>query len=505
MPAAILGRCMDRKDGLPKYLAFDLGAESGRAILGCLENERLQLKEVYRFPNRPVEVGGTLHWDILRLWEEIKHGLELAFRETDGQLVSVGIDTWGVDFALLEAEDGLLGNPVSYRDHRTEGMVEAADSIIPLEEIYRQTGNQIMPINSLFQLIALAKKNPGQLAAARSFLNLPDLFNFWLCGEKASEFTIATTTQCFDPLEMEWAWDMLEKLGIHSDIFERIVFPGTIIGNMRKDICREIDTSRVRVVAVCSHDTQSAILAVPAVDPHFLYLSSGTWSLMGTELDEPVITTDTWNKNLTNEGGFGGKFCLLKNITGLWILQECRRQWLDAGVEYSYDDLTRMAGETESFRSLIDTSDGTFFAPGRMVNRIQDYCRKSGQPVPETPGEITRCILESLAMEYRTVAGQISEVTGRKYPVIHVMSGGSQNKLLNQLTANATGCRVVSGPVEATAAGNILVQAMAAGEVESISDARRVVSRSFVLKTFMPEKLTEFDNAYARYIGLKKY
>lgn len=504
-PATILGRCMDRKDRLPMYLAFDLGAESGRAMLGCLEGERLQFKEIHRFPNHPVEAGGTLHWDILRLWEEIKYGLELAIRETGGQLTSVGIDTWGVDFALLDAEDGLLGNPVCYRDPRTDGMVEATDSIIPLEDIFQQTGNQIMPINSLFQLTALAKKNSSQLAAARTFLNIPDLFNFWLCGEKASEFTIATTTQCFDPREMEWAWDMLEKLGIHSDIFETIVFPGTILGNIRKDVCREIDTSRIRVIAVGSHDTQSAILAVPAEDLDYLYLSSGTWSLMGTEVDEPIINTDTWKKNLTNEGGIGGKFCLLKNITGLWILQECRRQWLDAGVEYSYDDLTRMAGETEAFRTCINPSDITFFTPGKMVNRIQDYCRKSGQPVPETPGEITRCILESLAMEYRTVASQISEVTGRIYPIIHIIGGGSQNELLNQLTANATGCRVDSGPGEATAAGNILVQAMAVGEVQSISEARRVVRRSFDLKTYMPEKKIEFDNLYKRFLALRNH
>lgn len=512
-PAPTLGHYTDNlvKES-PTFLAFDLGAESGRAVLGRLSANpdsrtgqvgKLELQEIHRFPNGPVSIGNSLFWDVLRLWNEMKHGLTLAARQAGDSLVSLGVDTWGVDFALLDANDALLGNPHNYRDRRTEGMVEAACLVLSHPEIYQQTGIQIMPINSLYQLLAMAKSGSGQLSAAWTFLNMPDLFNFWFSGVKASEFTIATTTQCYDPLAKDWAWDMLEQLGIHSDIFGEIVLPGTVLGGLHANLAVETGAGDVKVVAVASHDTQSAIMAVPAKTDDYLYLSSGTWSLMGTEVDAPVINRESLNNDLTNEGGYGGKFCLLKNIVGLWILQECRRVWAENGESYSYDDLTKLAVSAPALRAFIDPADPRFLPPGEMVSRIQAFCRSTGQVVPETPAEITRCILESLALEYHRVADQISSLLCRSLPVIHIIGGGSRNALLNQFTANATGRKVIAGPVEATAIGNILVQAIAAGQIGSLAEARAVVRNSFDVSVFDPYSSDEWDQAYQGYLKLK--
>lgn len=494
------------------FLAIDLGAESGRVVLGRLRGSpgsrmgragKLELQEIHRFPNRPVQVGNSLYWDVLRLWDEMKHGLALAAKEAGRTLVSLGVDTWGVDFALLDVNDALLGNPHCYRDRRTEGMVDVAASILPRHEIYQRTGIQIMPINSLYQLLSMAKSNSGQLSAAWTFLNMPDLFNFWFSGVKTSEFTIATTTQCFDPQEKDWARDMLEIFGIHSDIFGDIVPPGTELGSLRADLAAETGAGDVKVIAVASHDTQSAILAVPAITDDYLYLSSGTWSLMGAEVNEPLIGKESLNNDLTNEGGYGGKFCLLKNIVGLWILQECRRIWTENGQPYSYDELIRLAASAPALHCFIDPADPRFLLPGEMVSRIQAFCRSTGQLAPETPDEITRCILESLALEYRSVADQISRLLGRFSPIIHIIGGGSRNALLNQFTANATGRKVIAGPVEATAIGNILVQALAAGQINSLPEARAVVRNSFDVSIFEPSSFDEWNEAYRRYLNLK--
>jgi rhamnulokinase len=487
----------------PTFLAFDLGAESGRAVLGCLDSGRLKIKEIHRFPNGPIQEESSLHWDVARLWTEMKQSLAFTLREPKGNLVSLGVDTWGVDFALLDAEDSLISNPFNYRDRRTEGMVEAACAILPRDQIYSQTGIQIMPINSLFQLFSMVKSGRSQLEKARRFLNIPDLFNFWFSGIKASEFTITTTTQCYNPKTNQWALGMLKEMGIPTDIFGEIIQPGTVLGKLHADISNGVDTSKVNIVAIASHDTQSAIAAVPAMTDDFLYLSSGTWSLMGAEIEQPIINNDSFMNDLTNEGGYGGKFCFLKNIVGLWLLQECRRFWAKNGQYYSYDDLTHLAETATAFKAFVNPADPIFLSPGKMAERIQNFCKLNHQPVPETNGEIVRCILESLALEYRLVSDQISRLLKRELPVIHIIGGGSRNTLLNQFTASATGRTVIAGPVEATAIGNILVQAITVGEISNLGEGREIISASFENSIYEPNSISLWNEAYQKYLSLK--
>jgi sugar (pentulose or hexulose) kinase len=487
----------------PAFLALDLGAESGRALLGRLRNDRIELQEIHRFPNGPVQLGDSLYWDVLRLWEEMKHALALAVKETGDSLVSLGVDTWGVDFGLLDIDDNLIGNPFHYHDRRTEGILEKISESISCAEIYQQTGIQIFSNNSLFQLVSMALTKSPQLAAARSFLNMPNLFNFWLSGVKASEYSITTTTQCYNPSTGNWAWDILEKLNIPTSIFGDIVPAGTVLGKIRPSVAEELGLESLNVVAVASHDTQSAIAAIPAETENYIYLSSGTWSLMGIEVERPVITDASQAYNLTNEGGYGGKICLLKNILGLWLLQECRREWARNGQTYSFDDLTQLAASARPFNTFIDPTDLSFSKPRKMTTRIKAYCRATKQPVPETQAEVVRCILESLALEYRHVGEQIASLSGSSLPVIHITGGGSQNELLNQFTANATGREVIAGPVEATALGNILVQSITAGQIASIAEGRDLVRRSVETREFFPVDTSTWDLAYERYTNMK--
>jgi rhamnulokinase len=502
-----------------KFLAFDLGAESGRAVVGHLRDDRLRLKEIHRFPNGPVQVLDSLHWDVLRLWSEIKHGLALAAQAYGDDLVSVGLDTWGVDFGLLAADDSLLGNPYHYRDSRTDGMLEEAFRVVPKTEIYERTGIQFMQINSLYQLLSMAKTSSAALSCAQTFLNMPDLFNFWLSGRKASEFTIVTTSQCYDPRAGGWARGMIERLGIPAHIFGEIVSPGTILDNLRSSVAAETGCPAIPVVASACHDTASAVAAVPAMstaEGHLLsggegptteaghiYISSGTWSLMGVETSEPIITEKSLAYDFTNEGGVGGTFRFLKNIMGLWLVQECRREWARAGKDHSYDELTQLAEAAPAFGSLVVPSDNRFLSPGDMPSRIQDYCRETGKPVPETKGAIVRCALESLALEYRWVAERLDEIVSRPLPAIHIFGGGSRNILLNQFTADATGRTVITGPVEATAIGNVLVQAIALGYVTGSAEGRALVRRSFEVKVYEPHNAGAWDAAYERYLKLK--
>lgn len=485
------------------YAAVDLGAESGRVMLGFFNDKRLQLKEVHRFPNGGVRLGENLHWDVLRLWSEIKAGLSHAGKQSGG-LRSIGLDTWGVDFGLLDSNDTLIGNPYHYRDARTNGVLDAVFAKVPRDEVYAQTGIQFMQINSLYQLFTLVESHDPFLSIAKTFLNMPDLFNFFLTGVKANEFSISTTTQCYNPVERGWASRLLTDLNIPTHIFGELVDPGTLLGTLRSSLAEELDLPGTSVIASAGHDTASAIAAVPASSSDYIYLSSGTWSLMGVELDNPIITAESLIANMTNEGGAGNKIRFLKNITGLWLVQECRRRWAQQGNQYSYAELTNMAADASVSGPLIVPGDNKFLAPDDMPTAIQAYCRDTGQAVPEGKGAIIRCVLESLALEYRWVAEQIDHLTGKQYPVIHMIGGGTHNKLLNQLAANATGRSVIAGPVEATAIGNILIQAIAMGEISSLAEGRVIVKDSFDVETYEPINTAAWDEAYARYLKLKK-
>jgi rhamnulokinase len=487
----------------PSFLAIDIGAESGRAMLGRID-ERLTLDEVHRFSNGAVRVANHIHWDVLRLWAEIQNGLRIAAEVGRGSLAGIGLDTWGVDFGLLDAADHLIGNPYHYRDARTNGMIEAASKIVPLEEIYNQTGIQFMQLNTLFQLFAMRQENDPALQSARTFLTMPDLFNFWLTGRKVNEFTNATTTQCYNPREKRWAAELLAALNVPQHIFGQIVPPGTVLEKLRTSVAEDASCERIPVIAVGSHDTASAVAAVPAEGNDFIYISSGTWSLIGIESNEPIINASSLKYNLTNEGGVYNTIRFLKNIMGMWLLQECRRQWAKAGKNYTYDELTNLAAEAPARKSFIFVGDDRFLAPGDMVERIQSFCRETNQPVPQTHAEVVRCILESLALEYRWSTEKLRELSGKSLPVIHIIGGGSRNGLLNQFTADATGCQVIAGPIEATAIGTILLQAIALGHLSSLAEGRALVRRSFDVTSYEPQDSSVWDEAYSRYLTLRK-
>ncbi|MCR4407120.1 MAG: rhamnulokinase [Anaerolineae bacterium] len=492
------------------FLAFDLGAESGRAMLGQFDGERIQLSEVHRFPNGPVRLPDGLHWDVLHLWSEIKQGLTRAIQEHGANLVSIGLDTWGVDFGLLDRDGALISNPYHYRDSRTDGMLEEAFRRVSRAEIFEQTGIQFMQINSLYQLLSMVVHQAPALDIAETFLTMPDLFNYWLTGRKVCEFSNATTTQCYDPRQGRWAIPLLERLSIPTRIFPEIVPPGTVLGELLPSVAEEVcpewnqgsGASGPLVIAPACHDTGSAVAAVPAEGSHFAYISSGTWSLMGAEVTEPVINASSLGNNFTNEGGVARTFRLLKNIMGLWLVQECRRTWANQGDSLSYYELMRMAAEAEPLRSIVNPDDSDFLKPGDMPGRIRAFCERTGQPVPQSQGAVVRCALESLALKYRWVLERLEEILGRRLEPIHIVGGGAQNRLLNQLTADATGRQVVAGPIEATAAGNVLVQAMALGYIGSLEEGRRIVRRSFDVVTYEPAGRAEWDEAYSRFLAM---
>jgi rhamnulokinase len=485
-----------------EFVALDLGAESGRAVLGQLDGERLRLSEVHRFPNRPVRLPDGLHWNVLRLWTEIKRGLALAVREHGADLAGVGLDTWGVDFGLLDRDGALVSNPYHYRDSRTDGMLDEAFRRVPRAEIFEQTGIQFMQLNSLYQLLAMVVGRSPALDVAETFLTMPDLFNYWLTGRKVCEFSIATTTQCYDPRRGDWAIPLLEKMGIPTGIFPEIVPPGTVLGRLLPAVAEEVGASDLPVIAPACHDTGCAVAAVPAEGADFVYISSGTWSLMGAELPEPVINEQSLAFDLTNEGGVGGTFRFLKNITGLWLVQECRRTWARQGEEFSYDDLTQMAAQADPLQSVVDPDYGEFLKPGDMPARIRAYCQTTDQPVPQSKGAVVRCALESLALKYRWVLERLEEILGRRLDPVHIVGGGTQNRLLNQFAADATGRRVVTGPIEATAAGNVITQAMALGHVGSLEEGRRIVRNSFDVAIYDPAGGAEWDEAYGRFVAV---
>ena len=463
------------------YLAVDLGAESGRVVLGRFDGAHVSLEEVHRFPNTPVKLPDGLHWDVMRIFGEVKDGVAKAVREE--HVEGVGVDSWGVDFGLLDRDGALVSNPYHHRDARTEGMMEEAFGLMPKGDIYDLTGVQFLPINTLYQLLAM--RGSPLLEAAETLLLIPDLTNFWLTGEKACEYTNATTTQLLDLKAGEWSRQLLERLNLAARLLPAIVKPATELGSLLPEVAEEVGAGPP-VFAVASHDTASAVVGVPAQADDFAYISSGTWSLVGVETREPVVTQEAMEANFTNEGGFGGRTRFLKNVMGLWILQECRRQWAREGHEYSYEELARLAKDAPSAGPLVDPDHPAFLAPGNMVSRVRSFCKETGQTPPEGPAAIARCVFESLALKYGHAIGQAQYLTGRNVGSINVVGGGSQNDLLCQLTADASGITVVAGPVEATAMGNVMVQAYAQNRVGSLEEIRAVVRDSFEASTYEP-------------------
>jgi rhamnulokinase len=479
------------------YLAVDLGAESGRVVLGRFDGGRVSLEEVHRFPNPAVGLPDGLHWDVLRILTEVEEGLARAAREEE--IEGVGVDSWGVDFGLLDRGGALISNPYHHRDGRTEGMMEEAFELVPKEEIYRTTGIQFLPINTLYQLLAM--RGSPLLEVAETMLLIPDLVNYWLTGEKACEYTNATTTQLLD-LEGGWTKDLFEKMDLPSRILAPVVPPATELGPLRPGAAEEIG-AKTSVFAVASHDTASAVVAVPAEGKDFAYISSGTWSLVGVETPGPVVTREAMEANFTNEGGFGGKTRLLKNVMGLWLLQECRRQWAKEGHEYSYEELARLAEDAPPAGPLVDPDHPAFLSPGDMPSRVRSFCRATGQSPPEEPAAVARCVFESLALKYRYAIEQTQNLTDRTVGTVNVVGGGSQNTLLCQLTADACGLPVVAGPVEATAMGNVMVQAFAQGRVGSPEEIRAAVRDSFEASTYEPDgDPDEWSGLYDRFSRL---
>lgn len=501
---------LERSDMAAKnYVALDLGAESGRAVLGTLADGRLTLDERHRFANPTGRMRGHLCWNLMAQWEEIKTGIRKAVAEDAGAgekrrpiLHGIGVDTWGVDFGLIDADGDVLGNPAHYRDARTEGMLEKAFAKVPKERIFDATGVQFMQLNSLYQLLAMKEQNPRMLEAAETLLFMPDLFNYLLTGERRAEFSIASTSQMYDPRKKAWATDLLKQLGLPAKILPEIVPSGTTIGPVAREVAEECNVGRVPVIATAGHDTAAAVAAVPA-DPAagntWCYISSGTWSLMGVELDQPVINDKSLSYNYTNEGGVGGTIRFLKNIMGLWLVQECRRHFGREGYEHSYSELTQMAARSKGFGAVIDPGYKPFLSPGEMPTKIDRFCKDTRQRTPHTRGDYIRTCLESLALTYRKTLDGLEDMLGRTISAIHIVGGGCQNELLNQMTADACQRPVIAGPVEATAAGNILVQAMATGDVKSLADARAIVRSSFDVKRFDPRPDKKWDDAYEKY------
>ena len=485
-----------------KFAAIDYGAESGRVVVGLFDGTRIELDEIHRFANGPVQVVDSLHWDVLRLFGEAKQGLAMAAKKHGTDIEGIGVDTWGVDFGLLGRRDVLLGNPYHYRDSRTDAMMEKAFKLVPKDTIFERTGIQFIKLNTIYQLLAMVKAKSPLLDAAKTLLLMPDLFNFLLTGRKTNEFTIATTAQLYDPRKGKWSKSLCKKLGIPYGIFCDVIQPGDEVGPLLSHVAEETGLAHAAVIAPGCHDTASAVAAVPAHGNEHAYISSGTWSLMGAEITKPIITPDALACNFTNEGGVCGTYRFLKNIMGLWLVQECRRQWAKEGEELDYGQITKLAEEAQPFRSIVEPDYEAFMGIGNMPEMLADFCRQTGQPVPEDKGQFVRCALESLAMKYRWTLEKLDELRGIRHSPIHVVGGGSQNRLLCQFAADATQRPVVTGPIEATAMGNVMLQALSRGHVSSIQEAREVVRNSFDVETFEPGEAGPWDDAYARYLAV---
>ncbi len=497
--------CMD-KSGVDRieeasYIAVDLGAESGRVMLATLDGQRFSIQEMHRFANGPVEDAGELHWDFQRLIGEIYTGIKKALA-TGTNVRSIGVDTWGVDYGLLDADGQLLENPFNYRDSRTEGMIDAACEVLPREDIYQNTGIQFMPFNTLYQLMGCKRKRPELLEKAKHLLFMPDLVSYYLCGNISAEYTIASTSQLMDMKTGQWSDVILDAFDLPKDILPSVIRPGTVAGQLKAELAEKWGCDRIPVISVGAHDTASAVAAVPAdSEGKWAYLSSGTWSLMGVEASEAIINEQTEQLQFTNEGGVEGTVRLLKNIMGLWLVQECKRQWADEGCDLDYTEITEMASEAAPFQGRIDPDHGAFFSPGQMPEKINDYLKTTGQQGISDKGQMVRVILESLAVRYSKTLETLETLSGDTINTLHIVGGGCQNELLNQFTANATGKTVVAGPIEATVLGNTLMQGLADGQIDSLGAGRQIVRSSFELKEFQPEQssdwqqyITEFDN-----------
>lgn len=484
-----------------RVLAFDFGASSGRAMLGEFDGEKISLQEIHRFSNDPVMLSGTFYWDILRLFHEIKVGITKA--KLSGGFDSIGINTWGVDFGLLDKDGRLLENPVNYRDKRTEGLLKYSEKFISNKELYLKTGNQLMEINTAFQLLSLKKNRPQLLENASKLLMTPDLFGYLLTGKMVAEMSIASTTQLVDPVTKEWNFEVIKTLGLPKEIFPKIVQSGTVIGKLTPEIAEELGVEQVPVVAVCGHDTQDAVMATPSENEDFIFLSCGTWSLFGTEIAQPILNDTSFELNLTNEIGFDGKINLLNNIIGLWLIQESKHQWAREGKEYTFADLEKMALESEEFLSFINPDYPDFTPSGNIPRRIKEYCEKTNQPVPKNDGEVMRCIYQSLAMKYRYSLELIEKTTGKKYEKIHIVGGGIRDKLLCQLCADMCQRQVVAGPVEATVLGNVAIQLMAHGEISDLQKAREIIRNSENFQSYLPQNLGDnLTTAYNKFMEI---
>lgn len=481
------------------YLAIDLGASSGRIMAGRHDGGKLTLEEVHRFPNGGHQINGHVYWNFVGLFAEIKEGLIKAAATYGSSIASLGVDTWGVDYGLLDESGYLLGLPFQYRDSRTDGMMARTFRRMSKRQIYETTGIQFMFFNSLFQLMAEKARRGSALAAARKLLFAPDLINFWLSGKAVNEYTIASTSQLLDARTRGWSKALIRKVGLPERIFGPIVPPGTVLGGLTREVREETGLRAIKVVAPGCHDTASAVAAVPASGKDFVYLSSGTWSLMGVETKQPVITDQSFAYGFTNEGGVCGTIRLLKNICGLWLIQECRRVWAQQGKKLEFEDLRKEAMTSRPFAALINPDDPVFSTPGDMPARIAAYCRRTGQTAPATPGATVRAIYESLALRYRDVFAKLEDLTGRRHDVLHVVGGGSRDVVLNQFTADALQRTVVAGPVEATAVGNILMQMIATRAIRSLDQGRELVGRSFPVTSFKPGASEPWDTANARF------
>lgn len=481
------------------YLACDLGAESGRLIHGTIEDQQLKLGEIHRFPNQPLRPGDSIHWNISKLFEELRTGLRLA-SQRGVSFSSISCDSWGVDYLLFDQKNQLIEPTYHYRDPRTAQGMKNAFAKTDWPTIFSETGIQLMPLNSLFQLAA---EKPERLKTASRILGVGDGFNFMLGGAPVAEVSLASTFQLYNPVSEQWSQKLVNDIGLPANILPPIVKSGTPIGSLSKPLEQETGLSSLRIIATCSHDTGAAVAAVPAQGRNWAFLSSGTWSLMGLERSEPILSTTCRELNFTNEIGYGDSVRLLKNISGLWLLQESKRAWAAQGDSFDYQELTQLAAEAPSFRSLIDPTDERFLAPKNMPEAIRAFCRETQQPLPDSVGAIARCVLESLALLYRQTLDDLQALTGDPIESLHIVGGGTKNALLNQFAANAIKKQVITGPVEATAAGNIIIQALAQGHLSSLADARALVRASHSLKSFEPEEAADWDKAYQAFQKFK--